>query len=225
MDGPSPCPRSPETPGLGVSQLRTYLSRHGEVRNGPHASRLTPLLGAVFFICYTLFMFYRSLRVGINGKPILLLKFRTFKKGMDGGSPTASYNDPRMTRLGRFLRRTKLDELPTLWNVLRGDLSLVGPRPDVPEELESLHRGVRSLVLSVKPGIISPATIWNSNEDKLLKDEKDPHKAYLEKIKPKKYRLNCWYVTQKSFLFDLRVILTFIFRPKKDIFKIFPNES
>ena len=172
-------------------------------------------------------MFYHSLRVGKYGKTFNLLKFRTFKKGQDGGAPTASADDSRMTGLGKFLRRTKLDELPTLINLLVGDIAIVGPRPDVPSEIDSLHTGTRNLVLSVKPGLISPATLWDLNEDILLKGEADPHKAYCERIKPTKYALNCWYVRKKSLMFDLRVLLTAATRfmgLRIDIFRIFPQD-
>lgn len=130
----------------------------------------------------------------------------------DGGSPTAASDDPRLTRVGRFLRRTKLDELPTLYNVLKGDITLVGPRPDVPSEVMSLDKKTRDLVLSVKPGLISPATLWNFNEDELLRGEKDAHKAYCEKIKAKKYQLNCWYVENRNWVLDLKIILFTILR-------------
>ena len=152
-------------------------------------------------------MIYSSLRVGKNGRLFHLYKLRTFKEGRDGGVPTAAGNDERMTDLGKFLRKTKLDELPTLFNLLTGDILLVGPRPDVPSEINGLDLLVRLKTLAVKPGIFSPATLWNSNEDELLKNEPDPHQAYLQKIKPTKYKLNCWYVDNKSIALDFHVII------------------
>lgn len=168
--------------------------------------------------------FYKSLRVGRGGQTFHLLKFRTMRT--DGGSPTAAVDDTRLTRIGRWLRRFKLDELPTLWNVLRGDVALVGPRPDVPSEIFDLDEITRTAVLTVKPGLVSPATLWDLNEDVALAGEPDPHKAYCEKIKPMKYRLNCWYVTKKSFLFDLRVLGAAALRIagiKYDLFKVLPD--
>lgn len=150
---------------------------------------------------------YRSRRLGLNGKPFDLLKIRTFREGMHGGVPTASLNDVRLTRTGKWLRRLKLDELPTFWNLWKGDIAIVGPRPDVPSEYESLPKDICEILWSVKPGLISPATLWNINEDEALKDEPDPHRAYLKKIKPHKIALNIWYVEQKSWWLDIKVIV------------------
>src|SRR3990167_6639608 len=166
---------------------------------------------------------YRSLRVGKNGKQFYLLKIRTMRE--DGGLPTASINDERLTKYGKWLRKFKLDELPTLLNLLKGDIVIVGPRPDTPEEIWSLPKYIRKTVLSLKPGIISPATLWNYKEDEILANKKNPHKYYTQIIKPVKYKLNMWYVSKKSFWFDVRVILAFIFRylgVKPSKFKIFP---
>lgn len=124
----------------------------------------------------------------------------------DGGTPTASMDDPRLTKVGRWLRRLKLDELPTIWNLLKGDISIVGPRPDVESEVADLDPVIRDIVLSVKPGLVSPATLWNMNEDEFLRGEADPHKTYLEKIKPHKYRLNVWYVLNRTWWLDLKII-------------------
>lgn len=155
-------------------------------------------------------IFYGSQRVGKDGKYFRLWKLRTMKS--DGGTPTASMNDNRLTSLGKWLRRFKLDELPTFWNLLCGDIAIVGPRPDVVSEIESLTPEIRSVVLSVKPGLISPATLWNIDEDALLKDEPDPHHAYCEKIKPTKYLLNVWYVENKSLWLDAKLVLATLLR-------------
>lgn len=119
-------------------------------------------------------------------------------------------NDPRLTKTGRILRKYKLDELPTLVNLLKGDISVVGPRPDTPEEIASLDEETRNIVLSVKPGIVSPATLWDFNEDIILKDSDNPHRDYCEKIKPVKYRMNVEYVKSKSFLGDIKLICQLI---------------
>jgi lipopolysaccharide/colanic/teichoic acid biosynthesis glycosyltransferase len=155
-------------------------------------------------------IFYRSKRVGLGGRHFDLLKFRTMNA--HGGTPTASMDDPRLTRVGKWLRRFKLDELPTLWNLLKGDIAIVGCRPDVPSEIESLDEETRRCVLSRKPGLISPATLWNIDEDKFLADFPDPHQAYLTYIKPIKYRLNVWYVMKRSFLLDCKVIAATAFK-------------
>lgn len=150
-------------------------------------------------------MIYKSTRVGKDGRLFHLLKFRTMR--VDGGTPTAAMDDDRLTPVGKWLRRFKLDELPTLINVIKGDVSLVGPRPDVPSEIVSLDPLTKEKVLSVKPGLLSPATLWNIDEDAFLAGEDDPHAVYTELIKPLKYKLNVWYVNQKSFLFDLKIII------------------
>ncbi len=169
-------------------------------------------------------IFYKSLRVGLHGQTFFCLKFRTMRS--DGGSPTASLNDPRLTPIGRWLRRFKLDELPTLWNVLRGDMTIVGPRPDVPSEYEDLTEETRNIVWSVKPGLISPATLWNIDEDEALKDEPDPHAAYLKKIKPYKYALNIWYAENKNWWLDLKVIVATALKLLKipNNIKVYPED-
>lgn len=169
-------------------------------------------------------MFYLSERVGLHGQRFKLVKLRTMKKSGDGGSPTASVDDPRLTLWGKWLRRLKLDELPTLWNILKGEMVLVGPRPDVPSEIDSLDPNVARIVLSVKPGLISPATLWNINEDEVLKGEADPHKAYCEKIKPIKYRLNVWYVENKSVWLDVKCLIAFALRFVGINWKIYPEK-
>lgn len=169
-------------------------------------------------------VFYGSLRTGLHGKPFILWKLRTMRS--DGGSPTASMNDPRLTPVGKWLRRFKLDELPTLWNLLRGDITIVGPRPDVPSEYDDLTEETRKIIWSVKPGLISPATLWNINEDETLKDEPDPHQAYLKKIKPYKIALNIWYVDNRSGWLDLKVIVASALKLLRlpVTFEVYPKE-
>lgn len=168
-------------------------------------------------------LIYKSLRVGKGGETFYLYKLRTMNA--DGGTPTAAADDPRLTRTGKWLRRFKLDELPTFWNILRGDIALIGPRPDVPSEIESLDDLTKSKILSVKPGLISPATLQNLSEDAILVGEKDPHQAYLDRIKPTKYRLNVWYVEHKSWWLDLKVIISFFLKlAGLPVLDIFPKE-
>lgn len=169
---------------------------------------------------------YKSLRVGKGGKRFNLLKFKTFKTGFDGGCPTAAMDDPRLSNIGRLLRRTKLDELPTLWNVLRGDIAIFGYRPDVPTEINSLPKEQKELLLCFKPGLISPVTTWNCNEDEVLINKEDAHGFYTKYIKPKKYRLAVWYHLNRTFWLDCKILLaTFlnIFRIPHRI-KTFPAD-
>lgn len=152
---------------------------------------------------------YGSTRVGQYGLDFTLWKFRTMRE--DGGTPTASADDTRLTRVGRFLRRTKLDELPTLWNILRGDMAVVGPRPDVRSEFKGATYRMLTPLL-IKPGLISPATIWNMSEDETLMGSPDPHADYQKHIKPTKYELNLWYFNKRSAWLDAKIITFFAMR-------------
>lgn len=170
-------------------------------------------------------MIYRSLRVGKNGKLFHLYKLRTMNS--DGGTPTASMNDPRLTTIGKWLRRFKLDEIPTLWNLIKGDIAIVGPRPDTVEEIESLDEETRSFVLKVRPGIISPATLWNYKEDEVLSSKENPHEYYTQNIKPIKYYLNLYYVINRNTWYDIRIIIAYVLRYikiKPKHLKIYPKE-
>jgi len=113
--------------------------------------------------------------------------------------------------MGKFLKKFQLDELPQLINVIKGEMSIVGPRPEVPSEVKSLDFGTRKIMLSVKPGITSLATLANPHEGEILKGSKDPHKTYVEKIKPEKIRLNLEYVRKKSFWLDMKIIIETFF--------------
>ncbi len=152
-------------------------------------------------------VFYRGLRVGRFGKPFRIFKFRTMVPGAEkrGASSTAA-DDPRITRIGRFLRRYKLDELPQLTNVLRGEMSLVGPRPEVRRYVE-MYTEEEKIILTVRPGITDWATLWNSDEGAVLAGSPDPDRAYEEKIRPTKVRLQLEYVRNQSLLVDLKILL------------------
>lgn len=157
-------------------------------------------------------IFYKSLRVGKNGNLFYLYKFRTFKEGYHGGTPTAAVDDPRLTKLGSFLRKTKLDEIPILFNLLKRDISLVGWRPDVPLEIETLDEETKNIIFSTRPGIVSPATLWNSNEDEILKGIENPHEFYCANIKPTKYKLNVWYIHNKNWWLDAKILFYFVIK-------------
>tara|TARA_R110000737_G_scaffold53677_1_gene75434 strand:- start:1401 stop:1988 length:588 start_codon:yes stop_codon:yes gene_type:complete len=152
-------------------------------------------------------IFYKQIRVGKNNKDFKLLKFRTMASGSDKkGLITVGNNDSRITKPGAFLRKYKLDELPQLINVLIGDMSLVGPRPEV-RKYVSLYTEKQLNVLSVKPGITDIASIKFSNENELLKGQDEPEKFYIETIMPEKLELNLEYINKMSFFYDLRLIL------------------
>jgi lipopolysaccharide/colanic/teichoic acid biosynthesis glycosyltransferase len=151
-------------------------------------------------------VFYKAPRVGLNGNLFRMFKFRTMVINADkiGASSTTS-TDPRITGIGRFLRKTKLDEIPQFINVFTGTMSVVGPRPDV-KTFTDLFTEEEKAILSVKPGITDWASVWNSDEGKILEGAEDPDKAYMELIWPEKKRLQLKYVHNHSFLTDIKII-------------------
>lgn len=152
-------------------------------------------------------VFYRGLRVGWRGMPFRMLKFRTMVANADRiGPPSTAADDPRITRVGRVLRRLNLDELPQFINVLLGQMSIVGPRPEVPEVVALYPEQERQAVLSVRPGITDWATLWIRDEGKRLEGSADPHRTYLEEIWPEKRRLQLEYVQRQSLGTDLKII-------------------
>ena len=152
-------------------------------------------------------VFYRQVRVGRGGKPFRIFKFRTMVVDADkkGLSITVG-RDSRITRVGAFLRKTKLDELAQLLNVLCGQMSFVGPRPEVPRYVE-LYTPYQRQVLLVRPGITDYASIAYRNENDLLAGADDPERMYIETIMPDKIELNMKYLREISPLADLRLIL------------------
>ncbi|HPR53018.1 MAG TPA: sugar transferase [Deltaproteobacteria bacterium] len=151
-------------------------------------------------------VFYRGERIGLNGRPFRIFKFRTMVVDAEKlGASSTSDDDPRITRFGRFLRKYKLDELPQLINVLLGDMSLVGPRPEV-KKFTDLYTEEERAILTVRPGITDWASIWNPDEGALLAGSMDPDKDYFEKIRPEKIRLQLKYVRERSFLTDIKII-------------------
>jgi lipopolysaccharide/colanic/teichoic acid biosynthesis glycosyltransferase len=161
-------------------------------------------------------VFFGQTRVGRRGKPFRIWKFRTMHAS-SGGSVITAAGDRRVTRLGAVLRRLKLDELPQLFNVLKGDMSLVGPRPEVPEYVQ-LEAPIWQAVLQVRPGVTDLATLLYRDEEKLLGTSGDPHALYRETVLPAKLALNLGYLQSRSFRRDLMLILLTIrysFFPKR----------
>ena len=150
---------------------------------------------------------YKGARAGKAGKPFRILKFRTMVVDAEEiGGPSTADDDPRITKVGKFIRKYKLDELPQLINVLKGEMSFVGPRPEVPIEVETYNDEERR-ILNVKPGITDYASMTFHNEGEILKGSSDPHQAYREKIRPGKIRLALKYVDEQSFWVDLKIII------------------
>jgi len=156
-------------------------------------------------------IFFRQTRMGKDSKAFKIVKFRTMVKKADKlGLPITTGGDPRITPVGRLLRRSKLDELPQFLNVLWGHMSLVGPRPEVPRYVRMYSRK-QMRVLSVKPGLTDPATIAFRNEESILARYDDPEKAYVEEIMPEKLKLNLAYIERASFFGDIGILLkTFV---------------
>jgi lipopolysaccharide/colanic/teichoic acid biosynthesis glycosyltransferase len=148
-------------------------------------------------------VFYRCRRVGRYGADLAMLKFRKMHDGATGPA-LASTDDERFTRLGWFLARTKLDEVPQLWNVLRGQMSLVGPRPEDPSFI-ALYRDEFEHILSVKPGMTGYCQLAFARESEIL-DENDRERHYVERILPQKVALDCLYASGRSFVVDLKVL-------------------
>jgi lipopolysaccharide/colanic/teichoic acid biosynthesis glycosyltransferase len=151
-------------------------------------------------------VFYRALRVGRLGVPFRMYKFRTMVVNADRlGGPSTAGDDPRVTRIGQRIRHYKLDEIPQLLNVVRGEMSLVGPRPEVQLYVD-MYTADERLILSVKPGITDWASIRYRNEGEILRGSNDPERDYLEKIRPGKIRLGLEYVRRQSVWTDFGIL-------------------
>ena len=151
--------------------------------------------------------FYIAPRVGKKEKPFQMVKFRSMIVDADkSGVDSTSASDSRITPIGHFVRKYKLDEITQLWNVLKGDMSLVGPRPNVKRETD-LYTPVEKELLSIKPGITDISSIVFSDENEILKDSVDPDIDYNQLIRPWKSRLGLLYVKKRSFMLDIRLLI------------------
>jgi lipopolysaccharide/colanic/teichoic acid biosynthesis glycosyltransferase len=148
---------------------------------------------------------FRQKRVGLRGEEFTLYKFRTMRAESSGPLVTAS-SDQRITSIGRMLRFTKLDELPELWNIIKGEMSFVGPRPEVPP-LVNLASFTWQEILSVRPGITDPVTLRFRNEEALLNQNENPERFYQEVVQPYKMKGYAKFIKEKGFLSDLKIIL------------------
>jgi lipopolysaccharide/colanic/teichoic acid biosynthesis glycosyltransferase len=159
-------------------------------------------------------VFYSQLRVGKDNRDFKMLKFRSMRPNADAdGLLTIGGRDPRITSAGYFLRKTKLDELPQLINILKGDMSVVGPRPEVRKYVD-LYTAEQMKVLDIRPGLTDYASLEYIDEDRLLGESPEPEKTYIDSIMPAKLALNLRYIQERSFGGDLKIIF-------KTISKIF----
>lgn len=169
------------------------------------AAPLIALAGLVIAVSSGWPIIFRQIRVGKNGRSFELYKLRTMKPSTDGPQITSG-TDARITRLGKILRHTKLDELPALWNVLRGEMSLVGPRPEVPRFVK-LEDPIWQKVLSVRPGITDPVTLQLRSEANLLaRIQGDTEKYYVNELQPEKLKGYVAYLDERSWRTDLSVL-------------------
>lgn len=151
-------------------------------------------------------VFFTQTRIGKNKIPFQLLKFRTMVKDADKlGKITIGKRDPRVTNVGHFLRSYKLDELPQLLNILKGEMSVVGPRPEV-EEYVNLYTEEQNKVFLAKPGLTDYASLKYINESEVLAKSSDPNKTYIEEVMPAKLELNLKYIEEQGLLTDLKII-------------------
>jgi lipopolysaccharide/colanic/teichoic acid biosynthesis glycosyltransferase len=149
---------------------------------------------------------YRQERVGRHGQPFRIHKFRTMHLRTGEDLPITADGDARITRAGRWLRGRRLDELPQLWNVLSGQMSLVGPRPEVDRYVQQVPADLRAIVLSVRPGVTDPAALAHRHEGEILARARDPEQCYLQDILPNKVRMQADYIRRATLLTDLQVL-------------------
>ena len=172
------------------------------------------ILSPIFLLIFVLVktdskgpVIYKQTRVGKDGKDFSVLKFRSMKQDSESkGLLTVGGKDPRITKTGYFIRKYKLDELPQIINVLKGEMSFVGPRPEV-RKYVLLYDEVQKKVLNVKPGITDVASIKYRNENELLEGSDDPESFYIKEIMPVKLKMNLEYINDRSFFKDIKVIL------------------
>ena len=157
-------------------------------------------------------VFFKQKRIGKNFKPFYIYKFRTMVVNADKiGSLVTKEDDPRITRLGKFLRKFKIDELPQLFNVIKGDMSIVGPRPEVEKYVLSFKDDFKE-ILKIRPGITDYATLRFRNEEEILKEYDDIEEGYIKEVLPEKIRLYMQYINDMSFLTDIKLILYTLIR-------------
>ncbi len=152
-------------------------------------------------------VFFRQIRIGQSGKPFKIYKFRTMVENAEElGAKVTKEDDPRITEIGKFLRKYKIDELPQLINVLKGEMSLVGPRPEVPKYVSAFKEDYKE-ILKVKPGITDYASIEFKDENRLLKGAENPEEVYIKEILPVKIEYYKKYLRDISFITDIKLIL------------------
>ena len=156
--------------------------------------------------------FFTQTRIGKNGKEFKIIKIKTMLSSINHDTTVTTTNDPRITSLGRVFRKTKIDELPQLINVFKGEMSFVGPRPDVKDLINTITEEIREVFLSIRPGITGPATIKYRNEEEILASVENSQQYNDEVIFPDKVDINIDYIRTYSFLKDIGYILKTVFK-------------
>jgi lipopolysaccharide/colanic/teichoic acid biosynthesis glycosyltransferase len=169
-------------------------------------------------------VFFRQKRIGKGGKCFQVIKFRTMFGDTESQNTITRSGDPRITPVGKFLRRFKLDELPQLWNVFMGKMSFVGPRPDVPGYADKLEEEARK-ILELRPGITGPATLYFRNEEELLAKAENPKEFNDRVIWPKKVQLNLCYYYHWSFWRDIGYIIVTVFPALDRFCNLIPQQE
>lgn len=154
---------------------------------------------------------FKQIRVTKNGRKFKIFKFRTMRTDTEKHGQITIGNDNRITSIGKFLRKTKLDELPQLFNIVMGDMSFVGPRPEVPRYVAMYTKNQKE-ILTVRAGITDYASIYFSNESEILGKQKEPENFYIEKIMPYKIELNKKYIKEAGIITDIKIIFLTIFK-------------
>lgn len=200
---------------IGLTNSQAYLKRAFDFTLSFLALLcLFPLILILFLLaCLDTqsFGFFCQQRIGLHGKPFVIIKLKTMRDVSKVSSPISSFNTSRITTLGQIFRKYKLDELPQLFNILIGQMSFVGPRPDVPGYADCLN-SERELYLSVRPGVTGPASIKYADEEAMLSMYADPQQFNDEVIWPDKVRINLEYIRNWSFRQDLSYIFKTVFR-------------
>ena len=198
----------------GLSKSQAFLKRMFDLVVAiPALFFLLPLIATIFIIASLdtrSFGFFLQRRIGFRGRPFLIIKFKTMMDSSLISSPIASLNASRVTVFGNFLRKYKLDELPQLFNIIAGQMSFVGPRPDVPGYADRL-KSVSELYLSIRPGVTGPASIKYANEEEILSASPDPRKHNDEVIWPDKVKINLQYIKTWSLRRDIGYIFKTVF--------------
>lgn len=172
-------------------------------------SPLIFIISSLILIDSGLPIFFIQERMGKDGKTFNIIKFRTMKNNTATSDGITLLNDKRITRIGKFLRKYRLDEIPQLFNIIKGEMSFVGPRPDLPKYYMVDDYGYKCVLL-VRPGITGEATLKFKDEDQILSKSENPEKTYIEEIFPQKIRLNINYIKNISLLYDLKIIINTI---------------